>query len=257
MMIPLKDEHPSEACRIGDRHIDDQRGHLCVRWLLGDIGFHVLNARYGAIPFEIMHGIDAISPTPIPIYLTLLSSMFMHGGILHLGGNMLYLWIFGNNIEAALGRARFLFFYLFCGIIATLSHVISEPASTIPMVGASGAIAGILGGYLAAFPGTRILVLVFYFILRVPALIVLGRLVRHTIAQCLKCQRHKRRGLVRPHSRIYRRLSADAANGRTKSRPKEYMNSGSIKSGSAVKKVACSKDGHATRRNIWIQLSYH
>lgn len=175
MMIPLKDETPSghvPVLMIGI--LLTNVGIFVYAWLLGDIGSHVLSARYGAIPFEIMHGIDAISPTPIPIYLTLLSSMFMHGGILHLGGNMLYLWIFGNNIEAALGHARFLFFYLFCGVIATLSHVFSEPESTIPMVGASGAIAGILGGYLAAFPGTRILVLVFYFILRVPALIVLG-----------------------------------------------------------------------------------
>ena len=175
MMIPLKDEHPSgqvPVLMIGI--LLSNVGIFVYAWLLGDIGSHVFSARYGAIPFEIMHGIDAISPTPIPIYLTLLSSMFMHGGILHLGGNMLYLWIFGNNIEAALGPARFLFFYLFCGVIATLAHVISEPESTIPMVGASGAIAGILGGYLAAFPGTRILVLVFYFILRVPALIVLG-----------------------------------------------------------------------------------
>ena len=174
-MIPLKDEMPSgrvPVLMIGI--LLSNVGIFVYAWLLGDIGSHVFSARYGAIPFEIMHGIDAISPTPIPLYLTLLSSMFMHGGILHLGGNMLYLWIFGNNIEAALGHARFFFFYLFCGVIATLSHVFSEPESTIPMVGASGAIAGILGGYLAAFPGTRILVLVFYFILRVPALIVLG-----------------------------------------------------------------------------------
>lgn len=174
-MIPLKDEHPSGSVPVLMIGILLANvGIFVYAWLLGDIGFHVFTARYGAIPFEIIHGIDAISPTPFPIYLTLLSSMFMHGGILYLGGNMLYLWIFGNNIEAVLGRARFLFFYLFCGVIATLSHVISEPESTIPMVGASGAIAGILGGYLAAFPGTRILVLVFYFVLRVPALIVLG-----------------------------------------------------------------------------------
>ena len=175
MMIPLKDENPSQGVPI--LLIGILLGNVGIfvyAWLLGDVGFHVFSARYGAIPFEIAHGVDAISPTPIPIYLTLFSSMFLHGGILHLGGNMLYLWIFGNNIEAALGKARFLFFYLFCGVIATLAHVFFEPESTIPMVGASGAIAGILGGYLAAFPGARILVLVFYFILRVPALIVLG-----------------------------------------------------------------------------------
>ena len=175
MMIPLKDENPSQGVPI--LLIGILLGNVGIfvyAWLLGDVGFHVFSARYGAIPFEIAHGVDAISPTPIPIYLTLFSSMFLHGGILHLGGNMLYLWIFGNNIEAALGQARFLFFYLFCGVIATLAHVFFEPESTIPMVGASGAIAGILGGYLAAFPGARILVLVFYFVLRVPALIVLG-----------------------------------------------------------------------------------
>ena len=121
---------------------------LCTPTCWGDIGFHVFTARYGAIPFEIVYGVDAISPTPVPLYLTLLSSMFMHGGLVHLGGNMLYLWIFGNKVEDAMGHARFLFFYLVCGVIATLAHVFSDPASTIPMVGASGAIAGILGGVL-------------------------------------------------------------------------------------------------------------
>ncbi len=175
MIIPLKDETPSRhvpvlvigilLCNVGV---------FVYAWLLGDVGFHVFSARYGAIPFEVMHGVDAISPTPVSPYLTLLSSIFLHGGIFHLGGNMLYLWIFGNNVEGALGHARFLFFYFLCGVIATLAHVISDPESTIPMVGASGAIAGILGGYLAAFPKARILVLMFYFVLRVPALIVLG-----------------------------------------------------------------------------------
>ena len=175
MMIPLKDETPSRrvpALVIGV--LLTNVGVFVYAYLLGDIGFHVFTARYGAIPFEIVYGVDAISPTPVPLYLTLLSSMFMHGGLVHLGGNMLYLWIFGNKVEDAMGHARFLFFYLVCGVIATLAHVFSDPASTIPMVGASGAIAGILGGYLAAFPNARILVLVFYFILRVPALIVLG-----------------------------------------------------------------------------------
>lgn len=175
MMIPLKDETPSR--RVPALVIAILLGNVGVfvyAYLLGDVGFHVFTARYGAIPFEVRYGVDAISPTPVPVYLTLLSSMFLHGGIVHLGGNMLYLWIFGNKVEEALGHARFVCFYLLCGIIATLAHVFSDPESTIPMVGASGAIAGILGAYLAAFPSARILVLVFYFILRVPALIVLG-----------------------------------------------------------------------------------
>ena len=175
MMIPLKDETPS--CNVPALVIGillTNVGVFAYTYLLGDIGFHVFTERYGAIPFEVWYGVDAISPTPVPVYLTLLSSMFMHGGLVHLGGNMLYLWIFGNRVEDAMGHARFVFFYLLCGVIATLAHVFSDPDSTIPMVGASGAIAGILGGYLAAFPSARILVLVFYFFLRVPALIVLG-----------------------------------------------------------------------------------
>lgn len=175
MMIPLKDENPSghlPILVIGILVINV--GIFVYVWLLGDMGFHVFTARYGVIPFEIVQGVDAISPTPIPLYLTLFTSMFMHGGVLHLGSNLLYLWIFGNNVEEAFGHVWFLIFYLFCGVMATLAHVVSAPDSTAPMVGASGAIAGILGGYLAAFPSTRILVLMFYFVLRVPALIVLG-----------------------------------------------------------------------------------
>ena len=240
MMIPLKDETPSgrvPVLMIGI--LLTNVGIFVYGWLLGDIGFHVLNARYGTIPFEIMHGVDAISPTPIPIYLTLLSSMFMHGGILHLGGNMLYLWIFGNNIEAALGRARFLFFYLFCGVIATLSHVISEPESTIPMVGASGAIAGILGGYLAAFPGTRILVLVFYFILRVPALIVLGGWF---VIQLLNASSASGTGDVAWFAHIAGFVVGYILmrQWKNKSRSKEYMNSGNIDMYQSILKIQCS-----------------
>lgn len=175
MMIPLKDDNPSRKIPVLMVCILlANTGVFAYSHMLGDVGFDVFTARYGAIPFELVYGVDAISPTPIPLYLTLLSSMFMHGGLLHLGGNMLYLWIFGKNVEDVLGHVRFLLFYLFCGVIATLAHVMSEPDATVPMVGASGAIAGILGAYLAAFPGARILVLMFYFVLRVPALIVLG-----------------------------------------------------------------------------------
>jgi len=97
---------------------------------------------YGAIPYNLLHGTpgDGLS---IPI--TLFTSMFLHGGIFHLAGNMLYLWIFGNNIEDRLGIFRFILFYLLCGIIATYTHAITDPSSRIPMIGASGAISGILG----------------------------------------------------------------------------------------------------------------
>ena len=175
MMIPLRDENPARSKPVFVVLILLANVAVFVyARLLGSVGFEVFTARYGAIPFELVYAVDAISPTPIPLYLTLLTSMFLHADWMHLGGNMLYLWIFGNNIEGALGHVRFVGFYLFCGVIATLAHVASGPSSIVPMVGASGAIAGILGAYLAAFPGSRILVLVFYIVLRIPALIVLG-----------------------------------------------------------------------------------
>ena len=104
--------------------------------------------------------------------------MFMHGGIFHLAGNMLYLWIFGNNIEDKLGHVRFIFFYIFCGITAAYAHAIINPQSLVPMVGASGAISGVLGAYLLLFPRALVHTLVFlgFFVtvVKIPALIVIG-----------------------------------------------------------------------------------
>jgi membrane associated rhomboid family serine protease len=97
---------------------------------------------------------------PDPPYYTLVTSAFLHGGWLHLGGNMLYLWIFGNNVEDAMGHLGFLVFYLLCGAAAALAQVALQPTSTVPMVGASGAIAGVLGAYLVLYPRARILALV-------------------------------------------------------------------------------------------------
>jgi membrane associated rhomboid family serine protease len=105
---------------------------------------------------------------------TVISSMFMHGGWLHLGGNMLYLWIFGDNIEDAFGPFKFLIFYLVCGIAATFAQYGFTPNSNIPNVGASGAIAGVLGAYLLLFPHARVRVLVYNQIVALPALVVLG-----------------------------------------------------------------------------------
>jgi membrane associated rhomboid family serine protease len=104
-----------------------------------------------------------------PQWLTIFTSMFMHSGLLHIGGNMLYLWIFGNNIEDALGHAKFLLFYLVCGVLAAAAHIfasIHSPDSMVPTVGASGAIAGVLGAYLLLFPGSRILTLVPIFFIK-------------------------------------------------------------------------------------------
>ena len=111
-------------------------------------------------------------------WLTLVTSQFLHGGFLHLGGNMLYLWIFGNNVEEKLGRAKFLLFYIACGAIAVLAQWFFAPGSTIPSLGASGAIAGIMGAYIIRFPKVKIVTLIPFFIffttVRVPAIFFLG-----------------------------------------------------------------------------------
>lgn len=114
----------------------------------------------------------------VPPELSVLTSMFLHGGWLHLIGNMLYLWIFGNNVEDAMGHVRFVVFYLLCGIAAALAQALQDPSSTIPMIGASGAIGGVLGAYLILHPTARILVLIplgiLFPVIRVPAVVVLG-----------------------------------------------------------------------------------
>jgi membrane associated rhomboid family serine protease len=113
-------------------------------------------------------------PGPSPIYLTLLSSMFMHGGWMHILGNMLYLWIFGDQIEDVLGHFKFLAFYLLCGLAAAFAQIGYHPDSVIPTLGASGVIAGVLGAYLIKYPTNRVRVLVLRFITHMPAAVVLG-----------------------------------------------------------------------------------
>lgn len=119
-----------------------------------------------------------LEPTPGSVYLTLLTSMFMHGGFAHLFGNMLFLWIFGDNLEDRLGRVRYLVFYLVCGLIASLAHVFTTYAFGsnvyVPSLGASGAISGVLGGYVLLFPRNRVHVLLFRVITTVPAYVALG-----------------------------------------------------------------------------------
>jgi rhomboid family protein len=114
----------------------------------------------------------------VPTPATLFTSMFLHGSLLHLGGNMLYLWIFGDNIEDRMGRGRFLVFFLLCGVVAALAQGIMDPRSTVPMIGASGAISGVLGAYLLLYPRARVLALLplpfLFYTVRVPALVVLG-----------------------------------------------------------------------------------
>jgi len=127
---------------------------------------------WGVTPYEVTQNLGARS------IATLLTSVFIHGGFMHILGNMLYLWIFGNNVEDVMGRPKFVLFYLLCGVLAGLSQVAADPLSRIPAIGASGAIAGVLGAYLVLFPRARVATLVFlglfFRIARLPAVLVLG-----------------------------------------------------------------------------------
>jgi membrane associated rhomboid family serine protease len=129
---------------------------------------------WGVVPREYATGHDLAPQIPLPFWSTLLTSMFLHGGWAHLGGNMLYLWIFGDNVEKRLGHGRFLAFYLGCGIAAGLAHIFFNSGSTMPTVGASGAISGVLGGYLLLFPHNRVRVMTGGGIATVPAVFMLG-----------------------------------------------------------------------------------
>jgi len=146
---------------------------------------------YSAVPFEITTGQDIVEPVelpigggefvviphirgPSPIYLTLLTSMFMHGGMMHIGGNMLFLWIFGDNVEHRFGHGRFAVFYLVSGLAASLAQIAISPHSAIPTLGASGAIAGILGAYLVLFPHNQVHAIFIFRVVSVPAFLVIA-----------------------------------------------------------------------------------
>jgi len=125
--------------------------------------------------------LPGLQPTPVSVYLTLFISMFMHGGIAHIAGNMLFLWIFGDNVEDRMGHLRYLIFYLVCGVLASLAHVVTtamfatDPGSLlIPSLGASGAISGVLGGYILLYPTRRVTVILFRFLTNVPAYVAIG-----------------------------------------------------------------------------------
>jgi membrane associated rhomboid family serine protease len=138
---------------------------------------------YAVIPYELTNpgeqvGTSGCPPPETPTWVTPFTSMFMHGGLLHLGGNMLFLWIFGNNVEDSMGPVKFVMFYLLGGLAAVALQVAIDPQATVPTVGASGAIAGVLGGYVLLFPRARVITLIFivFFvtIVELPALAVLG-----------------------------------------------------------------------------------
>jgi membrane associated rhomboid family serine protease len=179
LLLPLKDDIPTASFPVVTLGIILTNALVfCHQLALGVEESEQFILRWGAIPYAISHGAFLGGTAPFAQVVPLFSSMFVHGGFFHLFGNMLYLWIFGNNIEDRLGHFRFFLFYLVCGLAAAGAQISTQPDSMVPMVGASGAIAGILGAYLLTFPGGRVLTLVFVFIfvklIRIPALIVLG-----------------------------------------------------------------------------------
>lgn len=197
MFIPLGDDN-------SDRRIQPIVNialigvNLLVFFLFQGMGEnHRFTYAFSTVPQEIMTGRDMVTPPGIvtdpasgarfqvpgleptlSVYLTLLTAMFMHGGLMHLMGNMLYLYIFGDNIENRMGHGRYLGFYLTCGLLASLAHVFTSVAIganlLIPSLGASGAISGVLGGYLLLHPKRRVRVLMFRVIMQVPAVVAIG-----------------------------------------------------------------------------------
>jgi membrane associated rhomboid family serine protease len=181
-VIPLRDANPTRRTPVVTISLIVAcfvvfLGELFVLWQGGETALNELIDRWGTIPAQLTAAVQAgdwVSPATLAVF----TSMFLHGGWLHLLGNMLYLWIFGNNVEDRMGRLLFLLFYLAGGVAAVVGQTLIDPTSTDPMIGASGAIAAVLGAYLVLFPGARIQSLVFlgffYQLIDVPAVIVLG-----------------------------------------------------------------------------------
>lgn len=198
MLLPIGDDNSDRTITPYVNYILIALNVLVFIFLQGGGNNFEFTYAFSTVPAEILTGKDIITqtyvevnpntgmrftipglePTPISVYLTLFTSMFMHGGWAHLGGNMLYLWVFGDNIENRIGHGRYLVFYLLCGVIASLSHVFStvllNQNALVPSLGASGAISGVLGAYLMLFPTRRVHALLFIFRISIPAVIALG-----------------------------------------------------------------------------------
>ena len=198
-MFPLKDNIPTERTPI--LTIAFIAINVFVYFVLQKGGIlsgpdQAIVVDWGAIPYEItnpgkecavvagqiacegMPGVVGTAPGQPPTLVTVFTSMFMHGSILHLAGNMLFLWIFGNNVEDAMGHVRFALFYLLGGVAAIALQVIAEPNAAVPTIGASGAVAAVLGGYILLYPRARVITLIFivffFTILELPAMLILG-----------------------------------------------------------------------------------
>jgi len=176
-VIPLRDENPARTTPYIVYILI--AANVLIYLYNGSLGPHTHNplAGFELVPAKLIGSRDLIAPGPVAPWMTIFTSMFMHANLFHVGGNMLYLWIFGNNIEDVLGHLKFTFFYLASGLAAALAQVAASPMSHVPMVGASGAIAGVLGAYFLLFPRARIIslvILVFFIqVTALPAWIVL------------------------------------------------------------------------------------
>jgi membrane associated rhomboid family serine protease len=176
-MIPIRDDNPPQRVPVVTRAlILANVAVFLYQMTLGRSGISFILG-WGLVPQRLTSAVLGYTPVP-EAALTLVTSMFLHGSWIHLLGNMWYLWIFGDNVEDELGSVRFLGFYLVAGVVAALMHVLSNPGSPVPTVGASGAIAAVLGAYALAFPRARVVTLVpiifFFQIVALPALLVLG-----------------------------------------------------------------------------------
>ena len=174
MLIPLRTDEPTRRLPI-----------MTVLLIAVNVGVFIyqklfsfayggeLAMVYGAIPYELTHMVDIPPASPFSPYVALLSYMFIHGGFIHIIGNMLFLNTFGPNVEDIMGHAKFLLFYLLCGVVSAVVYVIPNFRSPVPLVGASGAIAGVMGAHLRALPGTRISCLLIIFRITLPAVVIL------------------------------------------------------------------------------------
>ena len=178
-MIPIKDLNPSRSTPVVTILIIV----FCILVFTYEILLppdyrEIFIRMFAVIPYEVMSGTDIPPPDPLTPYGNLVSYQYLHGGLLHIFGNMLFLWVFGDNVEDRLGRVKYFLFYTFCGIVAALIQSVVSPNSTIPLIGASGAISGVLGAYVVLFPRAQIVTLIFIFffvdVIVLPALLWIG-----------------------------------------------------------------------------------
>ena len=190
-MFPLKDDNPTRTFPAVTVALIAINVAAYFFWQQGGISLGEPSSEHftcnlynwAEFPYEVTHpgeqvGVEGCPAPTAPTWLTVFTAMFMHGGLLHLGGNMLFLWIFGNNVEDSMGPVKFVIFYLLGGIAATAGQIIVRPDAMVPGIGASGAVAGVLGGYILLFPKARVVTVIFivffFTIIELPALLILG-----------------------------------------------------------------------------------